>query len=111
MTVVRACDRKPRSSLFATAGRTYDAVPVRNRSGTFGAVAQLGERCVRNAEVVGSNPIGSTPDDAPLAWASDDFRKAPSGIAGRGLLIAHSGSRLTGQMLNPAAIRVQATDL
>jgi hypothetical protein len=25
-----------------------------------GAVAQLGERRVRNAEVVGSNPIGST---------------------------------------------------
>ena len=24
-----------------------------------GAVAQLGERCVRNAEVVGSTPIGS----------------------------------------------------
>ena len=27
-----------------------------------GAVAQLGERSVRNAEVVGSNPIGSTKD-------------------------------------------------
>ena len=26
----------------------------------FGVIAQLGERCVRNAEVVGSNPIGST---------------------------------------------------
>ena len=26
----------------------------------FGAVAQLGERSVRNAEVVGSNPISST---------------------------------------------------
>ena len=25
-----------------------------------GAVAQLGERCVRNAEVGGSNPLGST---------------------------------------------------
>ena len=25
----------------------------------FGFVAQLGERCVRNAEVVGSTPIGS----------------------------------------------------
>ena len=25
-----------------------------------GLVAQLGERCVRNAEVVGSNPIRST---------------------------------------------------
>ena len=27
---------------------------------SFGAVAQLGERSVRNAEVVGSIPIGST---------------------------------------------------
>ena len=26
----------------------------------LGAVAQLGEHCVRNAEVVGSIPIGST---------------------------------------------------
>jgi hypothetical protein len=26
----------------------------------FGAVAQLGERCVRNAEVRGSTPLGST---------------------------------------------------
>ena len=30
-----------------------------------GAVAQLGERSVRNAEVVGSTPIGST--NAPIA--------------------------------------------
>ena len=27
---------------------------------TYGPVAQLGERCVRNAEVEGSNPFGST---------------------------------------------------
>ena len=30
------------------------------RRGFFGAVAQLGERSVRNAEVVGSNPMRST---------------------------------------------------
>ena len=33
----------------------YDKI-VRN-----GIVAQLGERCVRNAEVEGSNPFGSIP--------------------------------------------------
>ena len=32
---------------------------VQKRSHFFGVIAQLGERCVRNAEVVGSNPIGS----------------------------------------------------
>ena len=31
----------------------------RHRECCHGAVAQLGERCVRNAEVVGSTPIGS----------------------------------------------------
>ena len=29
----------------------------------FGFVAQLGERCVRNAEVVGSTPIGSIKEE------------------------------------------------
>ncbi len=33
---------------------------VYNKYRVCGPVAQLGERCVRNAEVVGSNPIGST---------------------------------------------------
>ena len=33
-----------------------------------GAVAQLGERCVRNAEVGGLNPLGST------KLTSQDFR-------------------------------------
>jgi hypothetical protein len=29
------------------------------RAGIFGIVAQLGERCIRIAEVEGSNPFGS----------------------------------------------------
>ena len=33
-------------------------LPVSCRN--FGLVAYLGKRCVRNAETVGSNPIGST---------------------------------------------------
>ncbi len=32
----------------------------RQKVGLVGAVAQLGERLVRNEEVVGSTPIGST---------------------------------------------------
>jgi hypothetical protein len=39
---------------LANPGRTA------NIPGSCGAVAQLGERCVRNAEVVGSIPIRST---------------------------------------------------
>jgi hypothetical protein len=35
-----------------------------------GAVAQLGERCVRNAEVGGSNPLGST-----ITWVSRAFEE------------------------------------
>src|SRR5580698_5019378 len=43
-------------------GRRVLANPGRtaNIPGSCGAVAQLGERCVRNAEVVGSIPIRST---------------------------------------------------
>ena len=41
----------------------YHARPVPDQTGTdssCGAVAQLGERCVRNAEVEGSIPFRST---------------------------------------------------
>ena len=37
------------------------------RRGFFGAVAQLGERSVRNAEVRGSIPLGSICESATIA--------------------------------------------
>ena len=37
-----------------TNGLNRDIIPL------SGPVAQLGERCVRNAEVMGSNPTGSS---------------------------------------------------
>jgi hypothetical protein len=46
-----------------------------------GAVAQLGERCVRNAEVAGSTPVGSTtiPPSDPLrpgeTYLSEEFNQ------------------------------------
>src|SRR5215216_834865 len=47
------------------------AVPKHSRNGTIplshGAVAQLGERLVRNEEVRGSIPLGST-KSPPNAW-------------------------------------------
>ena len=39
---------------------TYSAVGCNFIIGVNGAVAQLGERCVRNAEAEGSTPFGST---------------------------------------------------
>ena len=41
--------------------------------GLEGDVAQLGERSVRNAEVVGSNPIVSTNDFKGLAFKASSF--------------------------------------
>ena len=37
----------------------------------LGLVAQLGERCVRNAEVMGSNPTRSTSGKLPLSNIGD----------------------------------------
>lgn len=34
----------------------------------YGPVAQLGERCVRNAEAEGSNPFGSTTEKDSIRW-------------------------------------------
>lgn len=45
--------RQKRLALLKKLG--YELPPL------LGGVAQLGERCVRNAEVVGSNPIFSKP--------------------------------------------------
>lgn len=39
---------------------------VAARTIIYGIVAQLGERCVRNAEVEGSNPFGSIQKDSPV---------------------------------------------
>jgi hypothetical protein len=50
----------PISSKVDTAARTDHKIR--------GAVAQLGERCVRNAEVGGSNPLGST--ILGVSWSS-----------------------------------------
>ena len=55
----------------------------------YGGVAQLGERCVRNAEVMGSNPTISTnkrqsafADCLLLLWISDSnpFKSAAGGL-------------------------------
>ena len=58
------CGRTGRSRLVDGAGGRLYRPPSRSpRPGRFpacGAVAQLGERCVRNAEVGGSIPLGST---------------------------------------------------
>ena len=51
-------------------GVRVDYRPSRPAWRTPGAVAQLGERCVRNAEVVGSNPISST--SSPEAASSPE---------------------------------------
>ena len=39
-----------------------------NRAARFGDIAQLGERCVRNAEVTGSNPAISTKETAMIRF-------------------------------------------
>ena len=45
----------------------------RNCGESAGAVAQLGERLVRNEEVVGSIPISSTHPMLPAQWFGTDF--------------------------------------
>jgi hypothetical protein len=63
-----------------------------------GAVAQLGERRVRNAEVRGSTPLGSTsPPDASrktLFSVSSRARSLPS--VGRGLIFKEGSKMRTG---------------
>ena len=39
-----------------------------NRAARFGDIAQLGERCVRNAEVTGSNPAISTKENRKVRF-------------------------------------------
>ena len=62
--VRRSNSRAPDSEPVAQAGASetsYDETSERARRHRFhGAVAQLGERRVRNAKVGGSNPLGST---------------------------------------------------
>jgi hypothetical protein len=41
-----------------------------------GAVAQMGERCNRTAEVRGSIPLGSTIAQVPSCWKSALFRQS-----------------------------------
>ncbi len=55
---------------------TCNAPPITVVSATRGAVAQLGERSVRNAEVEGSIPFGSTNDEEfelAAGWAAFIF--------------------------------------
>ena len=54
-----------------TPARADPTVPIPSRWDWYGAVAQLGERCVRNAEVGGSIPLGSTSTGSVL---SEPFR-------------------------------------
>ena len=49
------CNSKVRSLVLKRVDSIYYLIKM-----IIGAVAQLGERSVRNAEVVGSIPIGST---------------------------------------------------
>lgn len=56
-----------------------------------GAVAQLGERHVRNVEVVGSIPIGSTIFKGPAANAAGPFCLECTG---------HTGQSLNGPVTN-----------
>ena len=55
---------------------------------SFGAVAQLGERCVRNAEARGSNPLSSTPPNpshpGPTPRRRPKTSGCPVGPAGGG---------------------------
>ena len=55
-----------------------------DRSPTVGAVAQLGERLVRNEEVSGSIPLGSTnqPLDGKLFFVRQEFKLRSIFIAG-----------------------------
>ncbi len=46
---------------------------------TSGVIAQLGERCVRNAEVAGSNPVDSTEESAASFEAIQLMRFSYSG--------------------------------
>src|SRR5680860_992137 len=48
------------------------------REVTVGAVAQLGERCVRNAEVRGSIPLGSTNEISNLHQRLGSYIKTKS---------------------------------
>ena len=56
-----------------------------------GLVAQLGERCVRNAEVVGSNPIRSITKNQ--SFRADFLLSPPAGEKPRGVSFADSGSQ------------------
>jgi hypothetical protein len=62
---------------------------------TFGAVAQLGERCVRNAEVEGSTPFRST--CRPLAIVSWRFSLAPASRLTFSARLPTMDSRQTGR--------------
>ena len=42
------------------------------RAGIFGIVAQLGERCIRIAEVEGSNPFGSIMKEPLLSERAEE---------------------------------------
>ncbi len=57
----------------------------------YGGVAQLGERCVRNAEVMGSNPTISTNKRqsafADCLFIAVDFRFEPTPKSAAGSLI------------------------
>src|SRR5580704_4849728 len=60
--------------MVPTNALTDDLAPARIRAATkrLGAVAQLGERCVRNAEVEGSTPFRST-SQCPLTRRVSGF--------------------------------------
>src|SRR5258708_2059149 len=50
---------------------TLPPSPANASAGPAGAVAQLGGRRNRTAEVRGSNPLGSTKDSQSFLWFSD----------------------------------------
>lgn len=62
----------------------------------LGAVAQLGERCVRNAEARGSNPLSSNPTDPD---STPDDPRVPRGVDG---VLMADGRLRDGPALNAA---------
>lgn len=58
-SLVKDC-RKQLLAMDERAGIDLESMPYLKGRRLDGAVAQLGERRVRNAEVRGSNPLGST---------------------------------------------------
>jgi hypothetical protein len=116
---LKRCARERQATKLKTMKRSFDGVkpgekttPISSDVGEVvrtdvsdeslcGAVAQLGERCVRNAEVGGSNPLGSTitwrtTAQAPPRLAWHDRQTEPWGTR------AHRRVRRVGVSFHPS---------